>query len=251
MLPRESSSEDDELDVREMINDGYSKINKAMFESLQAIAKESPAVASQSMDPEDKEQLNYHIMMIENMHHYLEEVDTRGNSILVDFKKKADGEFREHMGLYIGAVIRRPLGKFLVWISLYTCMTEKKDDKADLTTRKQDYVESLEVLQRSGTEDISTRHSHSKSVFKKILGNHDGKEIKRGIETLKKRVDKHFGDSDDPALCARLLEKIFDRLEAEYIDAHKRAQKLLLTVYKDQGLELEFMVQDVQTAFRK
>lgn len=117
--------------------------------------------------------------------------------------------------------------------------------------RKQDYVESLEVLQRSGTEDISTRHSHSKSVFKKILGNHDGKEIKRGIETLRKRVDKHFGDSDDPVLCARLLEKILDRLEAEYIDAHKRAQKLLLTVYKDQGLELEFMVQDVQTAFRK
>lgn len=136
MLPRESSNEDDELDVREMINDGYSKINKAMFESLQAIAKESPAVASQSMDPEDKEQLNYHIMMIENMHHYLEEVDTRSNSILVDFKKKADGEFREHMGLYIGAVIRRPLGKFLVWISFYTCMIEKKDNKADLTIRK-------------------------------------------------------------------------------------------------------------------
>lgn len=121
MLPLESPNEDDELDVREMVNDGYSKINKAMFESLRAIAKESPAVASQSMDPEDKEQLNYHIMMIENMHHYLEEVDTRGNSILVDFKKKADGEFREHMGLYIGAVIRRPLGKFLVRIySLFT-----------------------------------------------------------------------------------------------------------------------------------
>lgn len=64
-------------------------------------------------------------------------------------------------------------------------------------------------------------------------------------------MDKHFGDSDGPALCTRLLEKIFDRLEAEYIDTHKRAQKLLLTVYKDQGLELEFMVQDVQTAFRK
>ncbi|KAI5841518.1 exocyst complex component Sec3-domain-containing protein [Morchella snyderi] len=226
-LPPESPNQDDELDVREMVNDGYAKINKAMFESLQAIAKESPAVASQSVDPEDKEQLNYHIMMIENMHHYLEEVDTRSNSILVDFKKKADAEFKEHMGLYISAVIRRPLGKIL------------------------DFIEGVEVLQRSGTEDISTRHSHSKSVYKKILGNHDGKEIKRGIETLRKRVDKHFGDSDDPALCARLLEKIFDRLEAEYIDTHKRAQKLLLTVYKDQGLELEFMVQDVQTAFRK
>lgn len=97
-----------------MVNDGYTKINKAMFESLQAIAKESPAVASQNVDPEDKEQLNYHIMMIENMHHYLEEVDTKGNEILEGFRKKADEEYREHMALYIGAVIRRPLAKLLV-----------------------------------------------------------------------------------------------------------------------------------------
>jgi hypothetical protein len=98
-----------------MVNDGYAKINKAMFESLQAIAKDSPQVASQNVDPEDKEQLNYHIMMIENMHHYLEEVDTKGNDILEDFRKKAEEEYKEHMGLYVGAVIRRPLGKLLVF----------------------------------------------------------------------------------------------------------------------------------------
>jgi len=85
-----------------------------MFDALQAIAKLSPQVASQSMDPEDKEQLNYHIMMIENMNHYVEEVDPRGNSVLFDFKRKAETEYKEHLGLYIGAVIRRPLGKLLV-----------------------------------------------------------------------------------------------------------------------------------------
>ena len=103
-----------ELEVREMVNDGYGKINKAMFESLQAIAKESPNVTSQSVDPEDKEQLNYHIMMIENMHHYIEEVDTRGNQILDGFMRTAEEEYKEHMGLYINAVIRRPLSKLLV-----------------------------------------------------------------------------------------------------------------------------------------
>lgn len=97
-----------------MVNEGYAKINKAMFESLQAIAKDSPNAASQSVDPEDKEQLNYHIMMIENMHHYLEEVDTKNNGILEGFKKTAQEEFKEHLGLYIGAVIRRPLAKLLV-----------------------------------------------------------------------------------------------------------------------------------------
>lgn len=102
-----------DLDVREMVNEGYKNINKTMFDSLQAIAKESPQFGGQ-VDPEDKEQLNYHIMMIENMHHYLEEVDTKGNGILEDFRKKAEEEYKEHMGLYINAVIRRPLAKLLV-----------------------------------------------------------------------------------------------------------------------------------------
>ena len=59
-----------------MVNNGYSIINRAMFDALQAIAKLSPQVVSHSIDPEDKEQLNYHIMMIENMNHYVEEVDS-------------------------------------------------------------------------------------------------------------------------------------------------------------------------------
>ena len=108
-----------ELNVREIVNDGYKKINKAMFESLQAIAKDGGTAgpgqqSATAVDPEDKEQLNYHIMMIENMHHYLEELGVRDNEILDGFRRRAEEEFREHMALYIGAVIRRPLAKLLV-----------------------------------------------------------------------------------------------------------------------------------------
>lgn len=112
-------------------------------------------------------------------------------------------------------------------------------------------MESVEVLQRAGADDISSRHSHNKHAFKKVLGHHDSKEIRRGIETLRKRVDKHFADSDDAALCAKLLEKLSSCLEKEYIEAHRRVQKLLLTVYKDSGLEMEFLVADIIAAFKK
>ncbi|KAI5777491.1 exocyst complex component Sec3-domain-containing protein [Geopyxis carbonaria] len=223
----------DELDVRDMVNEGYQKINRAMFESLQAIAKESPAVASQSVDPEDKEQLNYHIMMIENMHHYLEDVDAKGNDILEGFKTKASAEYKEHMELYIGAVIRRPVGKLL------------------------DFIESVELLLKTdpaSAADIPSKPSHSKAIFKKHLANHDGKEVRKGIEQLKKRVDKHFGEGhhhDDVALSARLVEKILGRLEDEYVGLHKRILLLLVGPYKDCGLECEFMVQDVRIAFKK
>lgn len=117
MLP--VAGEDDQLEIRRMVDDAYQKINKAMFESLKVIAKESPAVmATQGQgDPEDKEALNYHILLIENMNHYMEEVDARSDAVLMDWKSKAEDEMREHMGLYVDAVIRRPLGKLLVSIN--------------------------------------------------------------------------------------------------------------------------------------
>lgn len=114
MLP--SADENDQLEIRRMVDDAYQKINKAMFESLKVIAKESPAVmATQGQgDPEDKEALNYHILLIENMNHYMEEVDARTDYVLQDWKTKAQDEMKEHMDLYVDAVIRRPLGKLLV-----------------------------------------------------------------------------------------------------------------------------------------
>lgn len=119
------------LRIRGMVDRGYRMINKAMFESLQAIARESgfsvgaglntastivggPGAHTGAADPEDKEQLNYHIMMIENMNHYVEDVDTRGNIVLGEFMRRAEVEYKEHLGLYVGAVVRRPLGKLLV-----------------------------------------------------------------------------------------------------------------------------------------
>ncbi len=118
MLPSEGS---EKLNVRATIDDAYQRINKTMFESLKVIAKDSPAVTAghgvvgQGIgDPEDKEALNYQILLIENMNHYVEEVEDHGDAVLREWKARAVEEMNEHLGLYIGAVIHRPLGKLLV-----------------------------------------------------------------------------------------------------------------------------------------
>jgi hypothetical protein len=102
-----------DLDIRETVNRAYARINKTMFESLKVIARENPGANIAGADPEDKEALNYQILLIENMNHYLEEVDTRSNPVLEDWGQNAAQEMEEHMSLYLGAVIRRPLGKLL------------------------------------------------------------------------------------------------------------------------------------------
>lgn len=107
-------------DVRARVDEAYTRINRAMFDSLKVIAKESPLSApagprATTDDPEDKEKLNYNVLIIENMNHYIEEVDDGGRrGVLAEWKGRADRERTEAMDSYVGQVIRRPLGKLLV-----------------------------------------------------------------------------------------------------------------------------------------
>lgn len=220
--------------VRTMVNDAYNKLNKAMFESLNFIAKESPTAMSQgqlSGDPEDKEALNYHILLIENMNNYVEEVHPKSNPVLEDWKDRAEREMAEHMNLYLSAVIRRPLGKLL------------------------DYLESTEGLLLNtpeGGASIATRASHSRSAFKKLLGGYDSREIRRGVETLKKRVEKHFGDADEAELSRALVARVLKECELVYIQVGERVNRVITEVYEG-GLEVEWRWrrEDLVAAFRR
>ena len=242
MLPEPTSAtgHHESLEIRFIINEAYTKINKAMFESLNFIAKENPGATGQgsggtgavSGDPEDKEALNYHILIIENMHHYAEEVETRDNVVLEEWRQKAEHEYFHHMKQYADSVIRRPLGKLL------------------------DFIESTESLINS-TEgnytSIASRPSHSKSTARKIVSGYDLKEIRKGVETLKKRVEKHFGDADDPGVGKSLVLKVYSECSARYSDAHDRLKNIIDKVYDGQasGLELEWRKEEVVTIFRR
>ncbi|KAL5052274.1 hypothetical protein BDW71DRAFT_170578 [Aspergillus fruticulosus] len=221
-------------DVRINVNEAYDRINRAMWESLKFIAKEAPGqsaavvAAASSGDPEDKEILNYHILLIENMNHYIEEVDIRNLPVLERWRDRAQEDMREHTKLYLDSVIYRPLGKLLEFI---------------------DSVEGL-VATTSNPTDIASRPSHSRSVAKRVLAAYDAKEIRRGIEMLKKRVEKHFGDADDPGLSRSLVIKVLRECESRYEQAYDRTQHIIRAVYEGQ-LELEWRKEDVAAMFRK
>lgn len=230
------------LTVRNLVNDAYQKINKTMFESLKFIAKEFPATAGAAPsqnpiagatagDPGDKEALNYHILLIENMNHYIEEVNPRENPVLEEWKIRATKEMDQHMHLYISAITRRPLGKLL------------------------DFLESTESLLSNSASPaspaaIAARASHSRSTFRKLLAQYDGKEIRRGIETLRKRVEKHFGDADEAELSRGLVVKVLKAAEGVYMEVGERVSRVIKEVYEG-GLEMEWRREDVIGGLRR
>ena len=222
--------------IRTMVDKVYGEINQAMFETLRFIAKDSPvAMGGQKSqgqgtgEAEDKEILNYHILLIENMNHYLEEVDAKGNHVLQEGKESALKEMTEHLDLYLSAIIRRPLGKLL------------------------DFIESTESLIASAADaptSIANRASHSRSTFKKILSSYDSKEVSKGIDTLKKRVVKHYGEADDPNLSQSLIAKVFRECGERYVSVYDRTAKIVADVYEG-SLDIEFKREDIPLAFRR
>ena len=222
--------------VRGMVDDAYSRINTAMFDSLKVIAKEGPTVGtngpthSYGADPDDKEALNYHILLIENMHHYLSEVEERGDPVLAHWRGKAVFEMAEHQSLYVSAIIRRPLGKLL------------------------DLVESTETVMlsvRSHPAGIPTSHpSHSRQVFKKVMSSYGTKDVRKGIDALKARVEKHFGDADEPGISQKLVALILDDCEKRYNDVLERTKRISADVYEN-SVEVEFGKADIAQAFRR
>ncbi|OJD17141.1 hypothetical protein AJ78_02735 [Emergomyces pasteurianus Ep9510] len=220
------------FDIRFCVNDAYAKINCAMWDSLKFIAKEAPGqqpvAPGAGQDPEDKEALNYHILLIENMNHYIEEVDCRDNVILTEWKDRAAHDLYEHLRLYVDAVIRRPLGKLL------------------------DFIESTESLLQTATTptDIALRTSHSRIHAKKLLTSYDVKELRRGIDALKKRIEKHFGDADDPGVSRSLVVKVLAECETRYSDLHDRMKHIIDLVYEGQ-MELEWRKEEAAAMFKR
>ncbi|KAH7161547.1 exocyst complex component Sec3-domain-containing protein [Dactylonectria macrodidyma] len=220
---------DPQLSARRMIDREYDRLLKTMFDSLMVIARENPAVSvtNGAADPEDKEALNFHILLIENMNHFLEETDTHGLDVLEEWKEQANTTYYEHMGLYLNAAMRRPLGKVL------------------------EHLENMEAQLQSGksASSIAAQPSNSKAVFNKVLSNYDAKEVRKGIEALRKRVEKHFGDADDPALSRGLVVKALTECEQFYEEVEARIGRVTTDVYGGDVL-FEWPRADVKAAFR-
>ncbi|KAI1102897.1 exocyst complex component Sec3-domain-containing protein [Jackrogersella minutella] len=213
--------------VRRTVDREYDRIIKTMFDSLKVIARENPATLTNSgADPEDKEALNYHILLIENMNHFLEELDTHGLEILEDWKEAASSELNEHLSLYVNAVMRRPLGKLL------------------------EYLENIETQLASGKSAtiVAAQPSNAKVTFNKVLSGYDGREVRKGVETLRKRIDKHFGDADDPSLSRSLVNRVLRECEKFYGEVEIRISTITATVYSGDVL-FEWPRADVKSAF--
>lgn len=238
------------LETRKTVDDGYTRLSKAIFSNLQRLAKDPPALPSNTSsslglgnDTEIKEVLNYHIMMIENMGLLKDELalPSEQNPQLRLIVDNAQEQYRWNLTKYADMVLHRPFGKLM------------------------DFVQGAQAIQKKGSsEPLSKHHNYNRSALKKVLANYDSKEIRKSVEVLRKRVEKHFSGGEDEAsggvaptttnpVEIQLINKVWTALQAETGGLYNGLMKIIDQNYSgpSESVSVEFTKQDIVSAFNR
>lgn len=215
------------LEIRTSVDAAYEKIVQTIFDSLKHIAKLSG-------EGEDKGQLNYHIIMIENMHHFVAEASSLGIDSISAFLKQAESMYDENLGAYVKIVIRRHFTKII------------------------DYFEAVErLLKITSPSEVSNNNSYSKSALRKVVKEYNSKDVRKHIEAMHTRIGKHFADSslmiDENGISdfGAIFVDIWKACEEEVLRITELFSRRIIQCYGETGITLDYTTADVEGAFRR
>jgi exocyst complex component 1 len=169
------------------------------------------------------------------MHSFINDLSQQSLGSMAGFIRRAEAIYDENLAAYVRLVLRRPFPKLM------------------------DFVDSGEkLLKNQSPSDVASSATHSKAMLKKLLKDNTAKDIKRNIDAMFKRVEKHFAEGDEAAgggsaagvaLPGTVLLVVWKACEDELISITERLLKFISTCHKESSAE--YSVADVEAAFRK
>ncbi|XP_006453994.1 hypothetical protein AGABI2DRAFT_61670 [Agaricus bisporus var. bisporus H97] len=221
------------LGVRENVDAAYNKIANKIFETLKVIA-------NMGGDEEDKGQLTYHVVIIENMHYFISDTAKMNIGSVGSFANKAKSLYDENLEAYIKILFRRSFGKII------------------------DYFEGMERLLRTlaSPSDITTNSTYNKHAFRKIVKEYTIKDLRKHVDAMNKLVQKHFIDAPvvnqgnasqdvaDEGVGRTVLLGVWRTCEEELVKLTEGWTEKVSQCYGE-GVGLEFNGADVEQAFKR
>ncbi|KZP31167.1 hypothetical protein FIBSPDRAFT_724739 [Athelia psychrophila] len=217
------------LEIRTSVDAAYEKIVQSMFDSLKQMAK-------MDGEGEDKGQLNYHVIIIENMHYFVAEVTQVDVGSVAAFMKRAEAIYEENLNSYIRIVLKRPFAKII------------------------DYFDGVErLLKTTAPTEISSNNSYNKHALKKVVREFSAKDVRKHVDALFKRVEKHFTEASEKTTTEEsggiapgtVMVGVWKACEEELLRDTDGFTKRIAQCYADSGVALEYSAADVESAFRR
>ncbi|KAF9229108.1 hypothetical protein BS17DRAFT_771038 [Gyrodon lividus] len=219
----------DGLEVRANVDLGYEKVVHSMFECLKHMA-------TLDGDGEDKGQLNYHVLLVENMHYFVAEISQLESGSVTGFLKQAEAIYNENLTAYIRIVLRRPFSKLI------------------------EFFDGLErLLKTTAPSEVQKNSNYNKSSLKKVLKEFDSKDVRKHIDVLFRRVEKHFTEAEEKTTREEssgiapgtVMVGVWKACEEELQRMTGNFGTRISQCYADSGLSLEYNSTDVEAAFKR
>ncbi|KAJ2672252.1 hypothetical protein GGH99_006114 [Coemansia sp. RSA 1285] len=211
--------------ARAIADSAYSRISRLIFDTLESLLRDAERNAQKNLDDKDaqKEQLNTHVLLLENMFVLiggLQAYKAKGCKpyfalTLDSYLDHAQIVQRKVTRAYLKDVLQRPLGRLIGFFdAVERCLAANKDP-----------------MQTS---------SLGKSQLKKIIQAHSNSSMKENIKNLSKRVEKHFMNEQ------RLKPVVWQAIVDDVLSNYQRFVTLLARAYKSTNLSLDFTQNDLK-----
>ncbi|KAF5384820.1 hypothetical protein D9615_001378 [Tricholomella constricta] len=219
----------DGLEIRVSVDAAYEKIVQSIFDSLKQMAK-------MDGEGEDKGQLNYHVILIENMHHFVAETSVLEVSSVAVFCRRAEAIYDENLSAYIKIILRRPFARII------------------------DYFEGVErLLKTTAPSEVANNSIYNKSALRKVVREYSSKDLRKHADALFVRVGKHFAEASGKTTTedsggivpGTVLVGVWKACEEELLRITDLFAKRISQCYGDTGISLEYTAVDVEAAFRR
>ncbi|XP_055379059.1 exocyst complex component 1 [Condylostylus longicornis] len=161
------------------------------------------------------------VIKMENYHHMWKLLAQLRISVLDDLKEDAKIRYKDAQKQYVTKYFGRPLEK----LNLFFEGVQQK------------------VAQGVKETEISYQMAFSKQELRKVISQYPAREVKKGLENLYKKVEKHLCEEES------LLQVVWHAMLEEFIAQYKFLEEKIQKCYAGAMINLEFTIDDILTFF--
>lgn len=100
------------------------------------------------------------------------------------------------------------------------------------------------VAQGVKAEEVGYQMAFSKTELRKVIRDCSLKEVKKGLEEMYRKVEKHASEPE-----STLIQVIWRSMQEEFLSQYKSIQDMIEKCYPDANISLAFSVEDVLNVF--
>ncbi|XP_075752762.1 exocyst complex component 1-like isoform X3 [Pelodiscus sinensis] len=165
--------------------------------------------------------VNTDMVMMENFHHIHCFLCQKKIHCLESKRREAKQRYGEHLERYVIKYLGQPLEKL------------------------NHFFEGVKARVAQGVreEEVSFQLAYSKQELRKVIEKYPGREVKRALETLYRKIHKHLSPEEN------LLPVVWRAMEQEFIRQYQEFEHLIQRCYPGSGITMDFTVEDLLSYF--